>query len=290
MRNETEDSEDCDMLKRILTAVIAIPFAILIMFLYDTIIYNIAIAAVNMIMISEMLSVNKCLKYRLPAFICFIYGTGLPILMTQELQKYRLPFIFVCVLLMCISLIIYHSKLNFMKFFYMAASAVLLTAGSTCLISILRFSPRHGAVYAVLTLTLAWIADSGAYFVGTFLGKHKLCPDISPKKTVEGLIGGLLTNGLIAIVFSLAYVYIMKMRDIEVEADYLLSFILGVVCAGLGTVGDLTASIIKRQCQVKDFGKIFPGHGGMLDRFDSVLFVAPFLYITLQFAPLYTFI
>lgn len=278
------------MLKRILTAVIAIPIAILIMFLYDTIIYNIAISAVSLIMISEMLMINGCIKFRLPALACLAYGAAIPVVMNGELIKYRLPTMYLFLLVMCISLIAYHKTLNFMKFFYMTGSSILITAGMSFMVSILRFSSKHGAVYAVLALSLAWFADSGAYFAGTLFGKHKLCPEISPKKTVEGLIGGMLTNGLIAIIFSFVYVQVMEMRGSSVEAEYIPAFVIGVICAVIGTLGDLTASIIKRQCQVKDFGKIFPGHGGMLDRFDSVLFVAPFLYIVLQFISLYTFV
>lgn len=274
------------MFKRILTAVIAIPAAVLIMFMHYTIVYNIAIAIVSMIMVSEMLIINNCIKFRLPAFTCLAYSAAFPIFMSNELNKYMLPFIYLCVLVMCISLIVYHKTLNFMKFFYMISSSVLITAGMSFLVDI----PRYGVVYAVLGLSLAWVADSGAYFAGTFFGKHKLCTNISPKKTVEGFIGGMLTNGLTAVLFSLAYVYIMKHKGITVHADYIFAFIIGVVCAVIGTLGDLTASIIKRQCQVKDFGKVFPGHGGMVDRFDSVLFVVPFLYIVLQFKSLYTFV
>lgn len=124
----------------------------------------------------------------------------------------------------------------------------------------------------------------GAYFAGTFLGKHKLCPEISPKKTVEGFIGGLLSNGVIFVVINLIYV-VFFVEGYKV--NYVNTFILGLICAVLGTIGDLTASLIKRQCDIKDYGNIMPGHGGLMDRFDSVLFVVPFIYVYLNYLNIY---
>lgn len=132
----------------------------------------------------------------------------------------------------------------------------------------------------MLTLCGAWLADSGAYFVGTFLGRHKLCPNISPKKTVEGVIGGVITNGLIFVLLGLGYTKLIATGD--VSANYILLFVLGMICALLGLLGDLSASLLKRQTGIKDYGNIMPGHGGVMDRFDSVLFVAPFMTIALS--------
>ena len=117
----------------------------------------------------------------------------------------------------------------------------------------------------------AWIADTGAYFSGVALGKHKLCPEISPKKTIEGFIGGILTTGIVyAVAFGVRFGFIVQ--------NVLIAFILGIVCAVIGTLGDLSASMVKRQIGFKDYGNIMPGHGGLMDRFDSVLFVLPTFY------------
>ena len=109
---------------------------------------------------------------------------------------------------------------------------------------------------------------------GTFLGKTHLCPEISPKKTVEGLIGGVAANGVIMLIVSLVYRYIVKGYPVH----FVWIVLAGIVCAIIGLIGDLTASIIKRQTGIKDYGNIMPGHGGVMDRFDSVLLVAPFMY------------
>mgnify|MGYP002916443459 FL=1 len=98
--------------------------------------------------------------------------------------------------------------------------------------------------------------------------------EISPKKTVEGLIGGVISNGILMLIISLFYQFVLKGEPIH----YLGVLIAGMLAALIGLVGDLTASVIKRQTGIKDYGNIMPGHGGIMDRFDSVLLVAPFMY------------
>ncbi|MCR5134422.1 MAG: phosphatidate cytidylyltransferase [Clostridiales bacterium] len=132
---------------------------------------------------------------------------------------------------------------------------------------------------------LVWIivlgafgTDICAYFAGVFLGKHKLCPKISPKKTIEGSLGGVLGSVLLCGLFGVFF---------APEAA-LHCFILGGLCGIFSQFGDLTASIFKRKMGIKDYGNLIPGHGGILDRFDSVLFTAPlvFYYIHLVIIPL----
>ena len=116
-----------------------------------------------------------------------------------------------------------------------------------------------------------WSRDTFAYFAGSFFGKHKMCPAVSPKKTVEGFLGGLV--GTTAVVAALGCAL-----DFSVP----LMALLGVLLAITATVGDLAESIIKRYTGVKDSGRLIPGHGGVLDRFDSVMFTAPFVYYFIQ--------
>ena len=150
--------------------------------------------------------------------------------------------------------------------------------GHTSAVFILNFGHngrlgRQGRVYDS-SYSCSGLADSGAYFAGTFFGKTKLCPEISPKKTVEGLIGGVISNGILMLIISLFYQFVLKGEPIH----YLGVLIAGMLAALIGLVGDLTASVIKRQTGIKDYGNIMPGHGGIMDRFDSVLLVAPFMY------------
>ena len=120
---------------------------------------------------------------------------------------------------------------------------------------------------------MAWISDTGAYFAGTFFGKHKLCPEISPKKTVEGFFGGIVTDIVIMTVFSLIYSLVTG-----VHVHYWWLIFTAAVCSVISVLGDLSASILKRQQGLKDYGNIMPGHGGVMDRFDSVLFTVPAFY------------
>ncbi|MNI47465.1 Phosphatidate cytidylyltransferase [compost metagenome] len=123
----------------------------------------------------------------------------------------------------------------------------------------------------------AFASDTFAYFIGSKFGKTKLCPDISPKKTVEGAIGGIL--GVM-----ITYCVITYIANTYFMMDFNIIYILlaGVIAGISGQFGDLSASAIKRYCKVKDFGNLMPGHGGILDRFDSILFVAPIIYIFLK--------
>jgi len=127
------------------------------------------------------------------------------------------------------------------------------------------FQP-HGEQLIILVLIIAYLGDTMAYFVGSFWGKHKLCPSVSPKKSVEGAVAGLVASVAGAVAFSL----IIGRGDSVV--GLLGAAVLGLLGGVAGQVGDLTASLVKRHCGVKDFGSIFPGHGGIMDRIDSMLF------------------
>lgn len=138
-----------------------------------------------------------------------------------------------------------------------------------------KFDFHYDLFFILLGLFAAWLSDSFAYFSGRFFGKHKLCPKISPKKTVEGAIGGIVgavvSNVVLFTVFDRCF---FTVHTIGYGWVILVSLALAVI----GICGDLTASVIKRNFGVKDFGNLFPGHGGVMDRFDSALFVLTMLY------------
>ena len=120
----------------------------------------------------------------------------------------------------------------------------------------------------------AWVCDTFAYFTGRLLGKHKLIPEISPKKTIEGAIGGIVFT-LLALI---GYWAIIKFTPLSYDGIKIWHIcIMGVLLPIVSQIGDLLASSIKRQYNIKDFGNVFPGHGGVLDRFDSAMLVAPIL-------------
>lgn len=137
-----------------------------------------------------------------------------------------------------------------------------------------------GRCLIFIPFLMAFLSDTGAYFVGIFFGKHKLCPVISPKKTVEGFVGGIVTAVAGMLVFGL----IME-RYFLFEVNYLLAFVYGLFGSVAGVMGDLSMSVIKRQTGIKDYGNLIPGHGGILDRFDSVMITAPLTEALLLLIP-----
>ncbi|MCY6958263.1 phosphatidate cytidylyltransferase [Clostridium brassicae] len=138
---------------------------------------------------------------------------------------------------------------------------------------IVQVNKKHFGNYLVwLIFISSWLCDTSAYYVGKYFGKNKLCPRISPKKTIEGSIGGLLGSTISCGLYG-AFI-ISKGVNIPLYNFYLI----GIICGVLGQFGDLVASSIKRHTGVKDFGDVIPGHGGILDRFDSILFASAVVY------------
>lgn len=140
----------------------------------------------------------------------------------------------------------------------------------------IRFAPEYkqGALYAMIPFVLAWLNDSAAYFVGNKFGRHKILKRVSPSKSWEGAIGGGIMGMIGIFVFRGIFAPWLNVLD---------CVILGIMGAFLAPAGDLVESLLKRDVQIKDAAKTIPGHGGLLDRFDSVLFVAPAVYYYLMF-------
>ncbi|WP_105618021.1 phosphatidate cytidylyltransferase [Vallitalea okinawensis] len=122
----------------------------------------------------------------------------------------------------------------------------------------------------------AWSSDTFAYFAGRLFGTKKMAPKLSPKKTVEGLIGGIFGSIVVCLVYGLI---IQRGFGVQIPQLPVMAVLIGLFGSVFGVIGDLSASAIKRHFNVKDFGKLLPGHGGILDRFDSILFTAPLVYI-----------
>lgn len=148
-------------------------------------------------------------------------------------------------------------------------------------ITLVRYLP-NGVYYFALVFVGSWVSDVFAYFVGRAIGRHKMIPEISPKKTWEGAVGGVFFT----VVAFLVYGIIISLVTTDIRPNYIVLAILGLVLSIVSIFGDLIASLIKREHGVKDYGFIFPGHGGVLDRFDSALAVAPVLFaICMLFPP-----
>ncbi len=134
---------------------------------------------------------------------------------------------------------------------------------------------ENGGFYGIIGLFAPWVSDVFAYFSGVTLGKHKIVEHISPKKTWEGCIGGALGCALAVMLYSIIVIYSIDGITISPVLFCIFTFITGFVVSIMSQLGDWFASVIKRRCGIKDYGKILPGHGGMLDRFDSAFFTLP---------------
>ncbi|WP_452598565.1 phosphatidate cytidylyltransferase [Pontimicrobium sp. MEBiC01747] len=160
---------------------------------------------------------------------------------------------------------LFQSKRFILTTFYLSSAFVFL-------ILIANYKNVFNPKILLGAFILVWINDTFAYLVGKSIGKQKLFPRISPKKTVEGFLGGLLFA-------CISSYFIAKFTN---TLDFNNWLILSVIVSVIGTIGDLIESKFKRQAKVKDSGSIMPGHGGLLDRFDSIIFAAPFIYLFLR--------
>ena len=173
-----------------------------------------------------------------------------------------------------------HTKLKFRSVCVAVFAGLILPYLLGALIR-LRCLP-YGEFYILVAFILTMVPDSGAYFIGKALGKRKLAPIISPNKTVEGAVGGMLCG----VAVMLLYTLILQLA-FGFSVNYLFAAIYGIVGSAASILGDLAFSVIKRQAKIKDYGTLLPGHGGILDRFDSTMLVAPLvelLLLTIPFA------
>ena len=167
------------------------------------------------------------------------------------------------------------SAAGFMSIYVISGMAAIL---------FLRDAEKGQYTYLLIFIG-AWITDIFAYFTGLLLGRHKLIPEISPKKTIEGSIGGIVFCGLAFMGYGIA---IQHFVENATRMNLGLLFLYGVIISIVSQIGDLSLSAVKRQYGIKDFGKIFPGHGGVLDRFDSILAVSLMLFVLNEFAGIFT--
>ena len=170
-------------------------------------------------------------------------------------------------------------KLTFDKVAMCFVAGILIPFLFTSLVRIHQM--ENGRMLILIPFVMAFMSDTGAYFAGCYLGKHKLAPTISPKKTVEGVAGGVLG----AILGMVIYCVVLQL-GFKMQVNYLFAVLYGLL-GSLGAVfGDLCFSVIKRQTGIKDYGNLIPGHGGILDRFDSTMVVGPLAEILLLLLPL----
>jgi phosphatidate cytidylyltransferase len=179
-------------------------------------------------------------------------------------------------------LLLNNKRLRFKHVIMLYSMTVFISFAFTTIIRLRNIgilSAEKSSFLVFISVATPWLTDIGAYFGGKFFGKKKLCPDISPKKTVEGLFVGSATSVIGMILSAIVF------ERFVFNAFFInYPFFISICFTGslISVLGDLFFSWFKRSCKIKDFGQVMPGHGGILDRFDSVIFASPFMYFTIK--------
>ncbi|KOO46584.1 phosphatidate cytidylyltransferase [Priestia koreensis] len=256
------------MKQRIITAIIAIAIFVPVVYLggipFATVIY-----LAGTVGLYELLRMKKMSIVSVPGLLSFLLLWLLLAPHTWLIHAYKMEGIVVAVLLFLTYSVLTKNRFTFDEVGFALLSTVYVGMGFCYMLEI----RSGGLVYLLFALFIIWATDSGAYFVGRAVGKKKLWPEISPNKTIEGAVGGVVCALVVAALF-------FFFAPLDQSLIYLL--LIGLVISIFGQIGDLAQSAFKRHYGVKDSGKILPGHGGILDRFDSLLFILPILYFLMM--------
>lgn len=264
------------MLKRTITAIISLMVLIPILIFSGTIVLPIAVAVFTCIALFEMyrcLGVQKNLILTIPFYIAGACSPFAMRYLRSDIDVWGSAVWVMALLMLYVMAVVVISR---NKTTFIQAASVFASSFYICFsfCGIIYMRDMENEMIYLLIFIGAWITDIFAYLVGRAIGRHKLCPDVSPKKTIEGSIGGIV---FCAGAFVL-WAYIIDIMYIGIP----ILILAGIVASCVSQIGDLSMSAIKRQHGIKDYGKLFPGHGGVLDRFDSVLAVSS--VVTIIFA------
>ena len=268
------------MKTRILVAAVGIPLLLIVLLVLPPIATGLLVAAMCVIAVYELLLRTGLVKdIRLVAlsalmalFVCLWccsrrdWGVFLAVLWLYFIVMFGM-------------MLASHAKMRFESVCISAFAGIVLPLLLGALIRIQMM--EYGRFYILLPFILCFGTDSAAYFVGCAIGKHKMAPIISPKKSWEGAVGGALGG----ILLMMLYVLILKL-GFDFKVRFGAAALYGILGAVFCVVGDLVFSVVKRQTGIKDYGNLLPGHGGILDRFDSTTVVAPLVETLLLFLPL----
>lgn len=270
------------MSKRIISGVTGAVFALMVLFFNQNclVLLNIITGLISFLAMREVFSVmgiSKLFLITVPTliFVPILPFFGLTIIWQTAWYLYTL---------WMFSVMVIKPSTELKNIVMTYAMAMLISLSLNKMIELRDFGGKYGSFFVLLALAVAWMSDTGAYFCGKFFGKNKLCPDVSPKKTIEGFIGGIIVCILSMIL--IAFIFNNFIFPQKHQINYFLVIILGLIGSPISALGDLCFSVIKRKCGVKDFGTLMPGHGGILDRFDSVIFVVPYVFLFLKFIPI----
>ena len=268
------------MKKRIIAAAALLPLLLVVVLVLPKIFTGVlvgmmaAIGAYELLWSTQLVRVPRLVAYS----AAFALLTGIWCSLGMD-YGWAILGIIVFVCLLFTEMMLSHAKLSFEKIGITLFGGLVMPFLMTALVRIQ--SGEFGRFFIMIPFIMAFLSDTGAYFTGRAFGKHKLAPVISPNKTVEGVIGGVL-GGIIGMML---YALILQL-GFQFTVNYAVAALYGAVGSLAAVFGDLCFSVIKRQTGIKDYGNLIPGHGGILDRFDSMCVVAPLAEALLLLIPM----
>ena len=267
------------MKKRIIAAAVLVPVLLVVLYALPKLVAAIVLSLLCGIGAYELLYRTGLVKHLRLVVYSVLAAAAVPMWCYYGMKPEWAELGVLCFFgLMFMEMMLSQTKLRLEKVTLCFFGAMLIPYMLSALLRIL--SPDGGRYLILIPFVLAFLSDTGAYFIGCRFGKHKLAPIISPNKSVEGLLGGMI----FAIVGMLLYCVVMQLI-FKCDVNYGYALVYGLLGSLAGVFGDLCFSVIKRQTGIKDYGNLIPGHGGVLDRFDSILVVAPLVELMLTVFP-----
>ncbi len=269
------------MKTRIITAAVAIPLLLLVLLVADKIIAAVvwglmmAIAAYELLFCTGLIREPRLVVYScVMAFVVTMWSYF------GSVHAFALLGVMVFLILLYSEMMASHVNITFDKLAMCVMGGLVVPFLLSSIIRILAM--KVGRYVILVPFVVAFGSDSGAYFSGMMFGRHKLAPVISQHKTIEGAVGGVIMSVLCMVI----YAVVLQFSDFRVS--YVNAIVYGLLGSAAGVFGDLCFSVVKRQTGIKDYGSIIPGHGGILDRFDSMMLVGPLMEALLLLMPIIT--
>ena len=267
------------MKTRVITAAVLVPLLLLVLFAAPKIVMVILFSLLCAFSAIELLYNTGLVKHFRLVIYTVVIAALVPVWCYFGMNKaWALAAILLFMVLLFMEAMLSDMKLRFDRICICLAGGLLIPFLLSSLVRIIM--PGNGRYVILIPFVVAFLSDSGAYFIGCRFGKHKLAPLISPKKSVEGVFGGVA----FAVIGMLLYVLVLQIL-FKASVNYGYALVYAIIGTAIGVFGDLCFSVIKRQTGIKDYGNLFPGHGGVLDRFDSMLFVCPLIELLLEGFP-----
>lgn len=262
------------MKTRVISALVGLVLLGAVLCFFETAVLDIAIAALSVIAVYEMINAIGLTKNKALTGLCIVFAAFFSTNYYRTIGSVsgyiELSFAMIILLFVMSE----HKELKVTDASYAFLFTLFIPKAFSTILLFRSYGEPVSYFLVLMSLAVAWLNDTCAYFSGYFFGKRKLCPSLSPKKTVEGAIGGVFGDVILCCILAFVFTKI---------TGYTVNWISFIVFLPIGAVisifGDLCASAIKRQFDIKDYGKIMPGHGGVMDRFDSWIFVAPAVYM-----------